>query len=273
MAEYACDVLAQDPRDAQAMDDLIQWCTHALVTPEAQVAVAEWVSFRVPARFMADALIPLEQHGHIQSVPDAALTRRDGFDCTDKGASTRFVHDQLHYCVLCHKKSGDFCRTGFPEKKGEPILGYKKNDLQNDLLGCPLEQKISEMHQLKRGGHTIASLVMLMMDNPMCARTGHRICNDCMKACIYQKQDPVDIPQIETRILKDVLALPWGVEIYDLFTRWNPLLPQAFCSAPYNGRNVLVMGMGPAGITMAHYLLQAGCAVVGMDGLKIEALD
>ena len=29
--------------------------------------------------------------------------------------------------------------------------------------------------------------------------TGHRICNDCMKACIFQKQDPVNIPQIETR--------------------------------------------------------------------------
>ena len=53
-----------------------------------------------------------------------------------------------------------------------------------------------------------------------------------MKACIYQKQEPVDIPQVETRTLKDVLALPWGFEIYSLLTRWNPLdlrrpLPQA----------------------------------------------
>ena len=66
---------------------------------------------------------------------------------------------------------------------------------------------------------------MVMVDNPMCPATGHRICNDCMKACIYQKQDPVNIPQIETRVLTDVLDLPWGVEIYDLFTRWNPLRP------------------------------------------------
>ena len=29
-----------------------------------------------------------------------------------------------------------------------------------------------------------------------------------MKSCIYQKQEPVDIPQAETRILKDVLACP-----------------------------------------------------------------
>ena len=44
-----------------------------------------------------------------------------------------------------------------------------------------------------------------------------------MKACIYQKQEPVDIPQAETRTLKDVLELPWGFEIYSLLTRWNPL--------------------------------------------------
>ena len=44
-----------------------------------------------------------------------------------------------------------------------------------------------------------------------------------MKACIYQKQEPVNIPQIETGVLTDVLELPWGVEIYGLLTRWNPL--------------------------------------------------
>ena len=57
----------------------------------------------------------------------------------------------------------------------------------------------------------------------MAAGTGHRICNDCMKSCIFQKQEPVDIPQVETRTLKDVLELPWGFEIYSLLTRWNPL--------------------------------------------------
>ena len=53
-----------------------------------------------------------------------------------------------------------------------------------------------------------------------------------MKSCVFQKQDPVDIPQVETRTLKDVLELPWGLEIYSLLTRWNPLdfarpVPQA----------------------------------------------
>ena len=82
----------------------------------------------------------------------------------------------------------------------------------------------------------------------MCAGTGHRICNDCMKACIYQKQDPVNIPQAETASLTDVLDLPWGVEIYGLLTRWNPLNVGRPYPAPYNGVNVLVVGLGPAGL-------------------------
>ncbi|MHB1950711.1 MAG: FAD-dependent oxidoreductase [Acidiferrobacteraceae bacterium] len=41
---------------------------------------------------------------------------------------------------------------------------------------------------------------------------------------------------------------------------------------PFNGRKVLVAGLGPAGFTMAHHLTMEGCAVVGIDGLKIEPL-
>ena len=40
----------------------------------------------------------------------------------------------------------------------------------------------------------------------------------------------------------------------------------------YNGKNVLVVGMGPAGYTLAHYLLNEGFGVVGIDGLRIEPL-
>ncbi|HET8700625.1 MAG TPA: FAD-dependent oxidoreductase, partial [Nitrococcus sp.] len=125
---------------------------------------------------------------------------------------------------------------------------------------------------LKRAGQTIAALAMAMVDNPMVPATGHRICNDCMKSCIYQKQNPVNIPQIETGVLTDVLNLPWGVEIYHLLTRWNPLRQVQYLQRPDNGRRVLIAGMGPAGFTMAHHLTMEGCAVVGIDGLKIEPL-
>jgi NADPH-dependent glutamate synthase beta subunit-like oxidoreductase len=113
---------------------------------------------------------------------------------------------------------------------------------------------------------------MICIDNPMVAGTGHRICNDCMKSCIYQKQEPVDIPQAETRTLKDVLELPWGFEIYSLLTRWNPLNLRRPLPLPPTGRKVLVVGMGPAGLHAGAPPDERRPCVVGIDGLKIEPL-
>src|SRR5258706_1319883 len=94
-----------------------------------------------------------------------------------------------------------------------------------------------------------------------------------MKACIYQKQAAVDIPQAETRTLKGVLELPWDFEIYSLLTRWNPLSLRRPLPLKATGKHVLVVGMGPAGFTLAHHLMNDGHTVVGIDGLKIEPLD
>ena len=58
------------------------------------------------------------------------------------------------------------------------------------LAGCPLEEKISEMNTVKQAGYTIGALAVVVIDNPMAAATGHRICNDCMKSCIFQKAGP-----------------------------------------------------------------------------------
>ena len=140
------------------------------------------------------------------------------------------------------------------------------------LAGCPLDEKISEMHTLRAQGSAIGAFATIAIDNPMMAATGHRICNDCMKACIYQRQEPVDIPQAETRVLKDVLELPWGFEIYALLTRWNPLDIRRPLPRPDSGRKVLIVGLGPAGFTLAHHLMNDGHTVVAIDGLKIEPL-
>jgi NAD(P)H-flavin reductase/NADPH-dependent glutamate synthase beta subunit-like oxidoreductase len=93
-----------------------------------------------------------------------------------------------------------------------------------------------------------------------------------MKACVFQKQEPVNIPQIETRVLTEVLQLPFGLEIYGLLARWNPLDVRRPYPLPYNGRNVCVVGLGPAGYTLVHHLCREGFGVVAVDGLKIEPL-
>jgi NADPH-dependent glutamate synthase beta subunit-like oxidoreductase/NAD(P)H-flavin reductase len=273
VAQFATALLsaAADPISLERVND---WCVLALSTEEGQQAVATWVSFKLPAKLDYLNLVNLEQDRYDdaqrQQSPESHWRQRDGFDLTDEGMTRRQVLREVHYCVYCHTNEGDFCSQGFPVKKREPELGLKKNPLDEFMTGCPLEEKISEMHTLYREGDVLGALAMVMVDNPMCAATGHRICNDCMKSCIYQKQEPVDIPQIESRVLKDVLSLPWGVEIYDLLTRWNPLRQTQWVLKAYNGLKVMVMGMGPAGFTLAHHLTMEGCAVIGVDGLKIE---
>lgn len=265
---------ADEAQNSAQIERLIEWCVHGLMTPTAQHQVASWLSFQQPEKIDHADLVPLTSGpADSQQAPTAQQRCRDGFGLTDTGMSPAQIHAEVDYCVYCHRNDGDFCSTGFPVKKNAPKFGFKLNPLGNLLVGCPLDEKISEMHMLEREGLSVAALAVMMVDNPLCAMTGHRICNDCMKACIYQKQTPVNIPQAETGILKAVLALPWGVELYDLLMRWNPLKKTHWLAQPYNGQRVFVMGMGPAGITLAHYLTQAGYAVVGADGLKIEPLD
>ncbi|MDF1796116.1 MAG: FAD-dependent oxidoreductase [Coxiellaceae bacterium] len=256
---------------------IIQWCISACSSDQGRKYVKEWVAFKLPKKLDFAHLIDVETTTHHEAtclqISDAKQRQRDGFNLTDERMSRREVMDEVHYCVYCHKNDGDFCSSGFPIKRKQPEQGFKQNPLDEMLTGCPLDEKVSEMISLKRDGYSLGSLAMIMVDNPMCPATGHRICNDCMKACIYQRQTPVDIPQIETRALTDVLHLPWGVEIYDLLTRWNPLRQEQYVTEAYNGKNVLVMGLGPAGFTLSHYLTMAGYAVVGMDGLKIEPVD
>ena len=276
IARLAEKLLTDEAGHADSIEKLTRWCIRALTVPEGRQAVRGWVSFKLPDGVDFANLVPIKvvMKDGTERFENASAHRhaRDGFHLTDPRMNARQVQGEINYCVYCHDHDGDFCSKGFPEKKGEPDKGIKKNPIGVPLDGCPLEEKISEMHSLKRDGHTISALAMIMVDNPMCPATGHRICNDCMKACIYQKQDPVNIPQIETRCLTDVLSLPWGVEIYDLLTRWNPLRPKQWLPKPYNGLKVLVIGMGPAGFTLANHLLQEGFAVVGVDGLKIETL-
>ncbi|MGH8189479.1 MAG: FAD-dependent oxidoreductase, partial [Steroidobacteraceae bacterium] len=60
--------------------------------------------------------------------------------------------------------------------------------------------------------------------------------------------------------------------IYSLLSRWNPLDFVRPMPRPASGYKVLVVGLGPAGFTLAHHLLNDGHTVVAIDGLKIEPL-
>ncbi|WP_394841609.1 FAD-dependent oxidoreductase [Pendulispora brunnea] len=234
--------------------------------------VAKWPSLRQPKTLDYSKLVQLRR-------PDPAIPelfvgeeherRERNFTLTDRRYNARQTEQEIDYCILCHNRDKDSCSKGLLDPKQHVI---KKNPLGVGLDGCPLEEKISEMHTLRGQGDPLGALALVTVDNPMCPGTGHRICNDCMKACIFQKQEPVNIPQVETRVLTEVLELPWGLEIYGFLTRFNPLNIARPHIKPYNGKNVLVVGLGPAGYTLAHHLACEGFGVIAVDGLKIEPL-
>ena len=258
-----------------SLDRIARWAVNACHDRHHKNLRRDWVSLTQPEDLdWPNGLVkherPRADLPEAIEGPPGTHRDRDGFKLTDRRETLRYILDQTEYCVFCHEREKDSCSRGLPlPRRDKPV---QRNPLGVALNGCPLDERISEMHYLKRRGDTIAALAMVCIDNPMCPTTGHRICNDCMKACIYQKQEPVNIPQNETRALTDTLNLPWGVEIYGLLTRWNPINVRRPYALPYNGKNVLVVGMGPAGFSLAQYLMAEGFGVVGIDGLKIEPL-
>jgi NADPH-dependent glutamate synthase beta subunit-like oxidoreductase/NAD(P)H-flavin reductase len=280
------DALAWESRYAEAvarwLDDeeahklplrlALEYAAWATLAPVGQARHRRGLLFRVPHRLDMHHLVlaeTVEHHGvTMLRLPEEHWRARDGFALTDAGTDLAGALDQANYCIWCHNQGKDSCRSGLREKDG----GFRKSTFGVTLAGCPLDEKISEMNLVKSRGNSVGALAIVAVDNPLCAATGHRICNDCMKACIYQRQEPVDIPQVETRTLKDVLALPWGFEIYGLLTRWNPLDLRRPLPKPESGYKVLVVGLGPAGFNLGHHLINDGHFVAAIDGLKIEPL-
>jgi len=276
--------LANEAEHARELELAARYASWATTTPAGKAKHAAGVLFKAPQKLDYLRLVPV----HTDTSRGFAahrlehLRHREGFALTDAGTDLTGALDEANYCIWCHEQGKDSCSKGLKEKTPARIegaespaqeAGFRNSVFGVPLAGCPLEEKISEFHMVKARGEPLAALGIIAVDNPMMAATGHRICNDCMKSCIYQKQDPVDIPQAETRTLKDVLELPWGFEIYSLFTRWNPFDVRRPYPKPASGRRVLIVGLGPAGFTLAHHLMNDGHTVVGIDGLKIEPLD
>ncbi len=299
---------AESARCDERVRDVLAWARALAFHPELKQRRRQFASFVHPEKLDYENLVARDfnwpELPTLFEGPAEGHRHRDGFGLTDFRMAPREALREMHYCIICHPRDKDSCSTGLPllPSPGTPGEGrgvkatqsatehsaltpnpspgvpgeggeFRANPLGIALEGCPLNEKISEAHLLKREGHGIGALAMIAVDNPLSAGTGHRICNDCMKSCIYQKQTPVNIPQIETSILSDVLHLPYGFEIYSLLSRWNPLNLRRPYPLAYNGKNILVVGMGPAGYTLAHHLLNEGFGVVGIDGLRIEPLS
>src|SRR5262245_15488801 len=188
-----------ETENSSALELAARYAAWAVHTEEGRRRHKSGVLFKVPHKVDPYHLVPVETEVvdgvTMLKLPRSLRRARDGFALTDPGTDLTGALDHANYCIWCHNQGKDSCSKGLKEKSGE----FKKSPFGVVLAGCPLDEKISEMNLVEAGGHSIGALAIVAVDNPMCAATGHRICNDCMKACIYQKQEPVDIPQVETR--------------------------------------------------------------------------
>ncbi|MDA9163659.1 2-polyprenylphenol hydroxylase, partial [Rickettsiaceae bacterium] len=253
IATAALDYLSSLEEHQQELEVIAQYCA-IMLHNNSSLAL-----FDIPR--------PVDESNHIREHKIKQL-KQDcyiGFDYRDRSSSFGLATTHAKYCIYCHKQNKDSCSVGMKHTQPNKYKG-------NERDGCPLKQKISEMNLLKSQGLNIAALAVIVIDNPLVAATGHRICNDCMQGCIYQKQDPVNITMIESNILEQVLNLPWGVEIYLLLTKWNPLNIDSPLPKANTDHNIIIAGLGPAGFALSHYMLNDGHNVTAIDGLKISPL-
>src|SRR5437764_8545999 len=128
------------------------WSSAHALRADARERVKGWVSFRFPHPLNYENLVQIERPE--ADVPelmrglDKNLRRRDGFKLTDKRYTPREVLEEVNYCLYCHERDKDSCSKGLKERDGS----FKKNPLGITLAGCPLDEKISEMHVLQRDG-------------------------------------------------------------------------------------------------------------------------
>ena len=126
---------------------------------------------------------------------------------------------------------------------------------------------------MRRDGDALGALAIVCIDNPMCPGTGHRICNDCMKACVFQKQEPVNIPQIETRVLTEVLSLPVGPRDLRPPHALEPARrPRARTRCRTTARTCSSSASGPRATRSRTTSRARASASSAIDGLKIEPL-
>ena len=180
--------------DPDALDEAMRYAAWATLTQAGRAAHRGGTLFRTPARIDPQNLVPVETIERdgvtMLRLPEHDWRPRDGFALTDPGMNTQQALDQANYCIWCHTQGKDSCSKGLRDRKTQSQSGgtFQKSPFGVTLAGCPLDEKISEMHTLRAQGHLLGAFATIAVDNPMMAATGHRICNDCMKACIFKKQ-------------------------------------------------------------------------------------
>lgn len=120
---------------------------------------------------------------------------------------------------------------------GVPFCHYK----------CPLENNIPDFNQAAHEGRWEDAYTILTKTNPFPEFTG-RICPaPCEQGCVLGiNSEAVTIEEIEKTIAEKAFELSYV---------------KAKKPTKYNGKKIAIIGSGPAGLSAAHYLNQAGYTI------------
>ena len=146
-AEYA----GADATVATALLDLFDRWLYAL---SLQPHRPDWVLLRLPHALDFQQLVPLKRprsdRPELLAGHEEHQRRRDGFRLTDPRMAAREARSEIDYCIYCHEREKDSCASGIP-RKGLGTL-QEEPARASPLTGCPLEERISEMHTARARG-------------------------------------------------------------------------------------------------------------------------
>ena len=155
--------------------------------------------------------------------------------------------DSIGGRIDCARKEGVLCSAMMGENRYHSIFGAAKVSVTPCTGQCPAHTDISAYMEKLREGDMDAAARILMEVNPMPAITSRVCAHFCMEDCNRSRYDEsLNVGAVERTI---------GDYILDHADR--------FMAAPAaeNGKKVSIIGTGPAGLTTAFYLRQAGYAV------------
>jgi NADPH-dependent glutamate synthase beta subunit-like oxidoreductase/CO/xanthine dehydrogenase FAD-binding subunit len=151
----------------------------------------------------------------------------------------------------CLRKGGIRCDALFAENRYHSIFGGMCVSAAPCVIGCPIHNDIPAYMTRLRAGEVAEAAAILMQTDPLPAITGRACAHYCESDCNRVGYDePVAIRDVE-RYLGDY-ALQHVSDTY------RP-------PAAESGKRVAVVGAGPAGLTAAYYLRQAGHDVTVFD--------
>lgn len=149
--------------------------------------------------------------------------------------------------IDCARKEGHLCSATMGENRYHSIFGAAKVSETPCTGKCPAKTDISAYMELMRAGDMDGAAKVIMEVNPMPAITSRVCAHFCMEDCNRIQYDQgLNIGSVE-RYLGDYI-----LENYEKFMT-GPKTE--------NGKTVSIVGSGPAGLTAAYYMRQAGYKV------------